>query len=124
LRQETRRKAGLAGARLPEKQHFRKEDVMATLNLAAAKSLINANTEIGDAAKETINRQLDDAAAPIPDTWVYRLVVLALGVAIFVPLIAVLINKDIETMKLLLPIATGALGALAGLLAPSPATRS
>jgi type VI protein secretion system component VasF len=91
---------------------------MATLNLEAAKSLVKANAEISDAAKETISNQLDEAAA-IPDTWVYRVVVLALGLAIFTPLIAVLWGKSDETMKLLLPIGTGALGALAGLLVPA-----
>jgi hypothetical protein len=97
---------------------------MAVVSLSAAKSLINSSAAIDDTTKTAINGQLEDAAAPIPDTWVYRLVVLALGVAIFVPLIAVLMGKDIEMMKLLLPIATGALGALAGLLAPSPSARS
>ena len=59
------------------------------------------------------------AAAEVPDTWVYRIVVIALGLAIFIPLIAVLF-RDKDTGLLLLPLATGALGALAGLLAPSP----
>ena len=49
----------------------------------------------------------------------------ALGLAIFVPLFVLFVNnwtagETQETMKLLLPIATGALGALVGLLAPSP----
>jgi hypothetical protein len=91
---------------------------MATLNLAAAKSLVNASNSIDDATKETINRQLEDAVRTPPDTWVYRIVVVALGVAIFTPLFALKLEGT-TAMQMVLPIATGALGALAGLLTPT-----
>lgn len=47
------------------------------------------------------------------------MVVAFLGMAIFIPLVPV-IMRDSATAQMLLPVATGALGALAGLLAPSP----
>jgi hypothetical protein len=91
---------------------------MATLKLSTVQSLIeqtNLSPEEKDRFKATAGN-----LAQVPDTWVYRIVVLALGAAIFIPLLPVAM-KDSATAQMLLPIATGALGALAGLLAPSPA---
>ena len=82
------------------------------------------NAGVDDATRGTVMNEVREAAGPLPDTWIYRIVVIALGLAIFVPLFA-MFGKDAAAAKdlgqLLLPIATGALGALAGLLAPSPA---
>jgi hypothetical protein len=93
---------------------------MAMVRLSAVKSAINASG-IADAEKTDILEEVKSAAAPLPDTWVYRIVVIALGLAIFVPLIGPLVSTQADVIQVLLPIATGALGALAGLLAPSPA---
>ena len=63
---------------------------------------------------------------PVPDTWIYRLVVGALGFAILLVIIGVVILatscKSIETpiITLFTAIVSGSVGALAGLLAPSP----
>ncbi|HWT12564.1 MAG TPA: hypothetical protein VN231_07410 [Allosphingosinicella sp.] len=93
---------------------------MASLRLSAAKTAVN-DAAIGDQDKAAVIRALEDAAGPLPDTWVYRIVVIALGLALFVPLIGPLVAPaEEDVIQLLLPIATGALGALAGLLAPSP----
>jgi hypothetical protein len=72
-----------------------------------------------DATKSQIKTAVAAATAPLPDTWIYRILVIAPGLAIFVPLVPLLVN-DKATVQLLLPVATTALGALAGLLAPSP----
>jgi hypothetical protein len=93
---------------------------MAMVRLSAVKSAINASG-IADAEKTDILEEVKSAATPLPDTWVYRIVVIALGLAIFVPLIGPLVSTQADVIQVLLPIATGALGALAGLLAPSPA---
>ena len=63
----------------------------------------------------------------IPDTWVYRIVVLAIGVALVSIVIGVLVMVATGNYKgeaslptMLTAIGSTALGALAGLLAPSP----
>jgi uncharacterized membrane protein YdbT with pleckstrin-like domain len=95
---------------------------MAMVGLSAVKSAVNEST-IPEPAKAAIISEVERSLAPLPDTWVYRIVVIALGVAIFIPLIGPLVtNNQQGVIGVLLPIATGALGALAGLLAPSPVT--
>jgi hypothetical protein len=93
---------------------------MAMVRLSAVKSALNSSA-IPESDKSEILEEVRNAA-PIPDTWVYRIVVIALGLAIFAPLIGPLVApKQDDVIQVLLPIATGALGVLAGLLAPSPA---
>ena len=68
----------------------------------------------------------DVAPVPLPDNWVYRIVVGTLGLAILLVIIAVVIlslaskGSDQGVLTILTAIASGAIGALAGLLAPSP----
>lgn len=90
---------------------------MASLKLSTVRTLIQ-DSSLPQNEKDAIVASAQQAAE-VPDTWIYRIVVLALGLALFIPLVAVLF-KDKDTAQLLLPLATGALGALAGLLAPSP----
>lgn len=62
----------------------------------------------------------------LPDNWVYRLVVGSLGLAILLVITGIIIltasDKTIEptVTTLFTAIASGAVGALAGLLAPAP----
>lgn len=62
----------------------------------------------------------------LPDNWVYRLVVGSLGLAILLVIIGVIVlASSVKTVEptvitLFTAIASGAVGALAGLLAPSP----
>jgi hypothetical protein len=92
---------------------------MTLVRLSAVNSAIDSSAADAATANQ-IKSAVVAAAAPLPDTWIYRIVVIALGLAIFVPLVPLLVS-DRATVQLLLPIATTALGALAGLLAPSPA---
>lgn len=92
---------------------------MASLKLSAAQDVIQ-RSNLTDDEKNILQKDMA-RVANVPDTPVYRIVVFALGLAIFIPLVPVLM-RDSATAQMLLPIATGALGALAGLLAPSPAT--
>lgn len=56
------------------------------------------------------------------DPWVYRIVVLVLGLAVFASLIGAIILtiQDHSTPELLIALGSAAMGGLAGLLAPSP----
>ena len=96
---------------------------MTNVRLAAVNSAIESS-DIDPDKKAALKTAVLSAAA-VPDTWIYRIVVLSLGLAIFVPLAGLFAGQDAAAQKdlaqLLLPIATAALGALAGLLAPSPA---
>lgn len=62
----------------------------------------------------------------VPDNWVYRMVVGSLGLAILLVIVGIIIlslsTRTIEptVSTLFTAIASGAVGALAGLLAPSP----
>jgi hypothetical protein len=96
---------------------------MTNVPISAVYSLID-NAHRAPDQKVDLKARVLTAAAPPPDTWIYRIVVVALGLALFVPLAGVFAGKDPGSQKdlaqLLLPVATAALGALAGLLAPSP----
>src|SRR5438034_7473782 len=74
-------------------------------------------------------KALADFSAPPPplqtDAWIYRLVVIALGLAVLIALIGAIVlasQGKADTPQVLTAIGSAAVGALAGLLAPSPAT--
>jgi hypothetical protein len=67
------------------------------------------------------------AVAPLQsDVWIYRIVVVALGSAVIIAALGAIglaaFGKSIP--ELLIALGSGAVGALAGLLAPSPAGRN
>ena len=97
---------------------------MTALRLSSVNSAIDAS-DITPEKKAALKTAIVSAAAPLPDTWIYRIVVISLGLAIFIPLVGLVAGADSSSKKelaqILLPVATAALGALAGLLAPSPA---
>jgi hypothetical protein len=98
---------------------------MADVRMSAVESAVR-DSAIDEDAKTAIISDVK-ANAGVPDTWIYRIGVAAVGLAIFVPLFAIMAKpgaNEMELGQLLLPIATGALGALAGLLAPSPTARN
>lgn len=62
-------------------------------------------------------------AAPLQsDVWIYRFVVLALGLCLLIALLgAIYLSAQGKTLPdILIGLGSGAIGALAGLLAPSP----
>jgi hypothetical protein len=75
-------------------------------------------TEISQDPAGTLAR----VAAPLPDTTVYKIVVSALGLAVLIALIGAIILtlRDKTNLEVLTAIGSAAVGALAGLLAPSP----
>ena len=66
-------------------------------------------------------------AAPLQsDVWIYRMVVGALGLAVLIAIIGAIIlsmNGDGNIPDVLTALGSAAVGALAGLLAPSPSNR-
>lgn len=65
----------------------------------------------------------ENQATGVPDNWIYRLVVLALGIAVVlvvVGAIALSFKTGSAIPELMTAIGSAAVGALAGLLAPSP----
>jgi hypothetical protein len=75
----------------------------------------------------TAVKQIQTTSPILPDTWIYRTVVGSLGLSVVLVIIAVVIltmnakSGDNGVPTILTAIASGAIGALAGLLAPSPA---
>jgi hypothetical protein len=60
------------------------------------------------------------------DKWIYRIVVIALGLAVLMAIAggsAVILGTDREVPDLFLALGSAAVGALAGLLAPSPSRK-
>ncbi len=83
--------------------------------------------EITEQGKERFTKKLDDVKESISalksDKWVYRLVVIFLGLAIIGGLTATffLSMEKLDVPEIFLAIGSAGVGALAGLLAPSPA---
>jgi hypothetical protein len=66
---------------------------------------------------------LADLAAIPDDVWIYRIVVVALSLTVLITLIGAfyLTSKEMALPEGILALGSAAIGALAGLLAPSPA---
>ncbi|MET3035082.1 hypothetical protein ABXT08_03170 [Chryseobacterium sp. NRRL B-14859] len=81
------------------------------------KTLINDNVNIEDLEVQTPKET---------DSWIYRIIVIALGLsilAIIIGLIIITLNEvpfESQLITVFTAISSGAIGALAGLLAPSP----
>ena len=97
--------------------------------LSALKTELINNPDLNNQFKEDPVKAIQqfNTSQNIPDTWIYRIVVGSLGLSVILVIIAVVIltfNKDGSVDKdvptILTAIASGAIGALAGLLAPSP----
>lgn len=73
---------------------------------------------------ETTLARID--AQPVPDTWIYRIVVISLGLAVLSCIIGAIVLSALgkPIPELLIALGSGAIGALAGLLAPSPSSGS
>jgi hypothetical protein len=95
-------------------------------NFSEFQNELTTNTELQAEFKDDPVRAIQNFQASVPDNWVYRLVVGSLGLAIILVIIGIItlaysddtIEPTITT--LFTAIASGSVGALAGLLAPSP----
>jgi len=99
-------------------------------SFAEFKSELKNNIDLQNDFKNDPVKAVDKVStAPsfVPDTWIYRIVVGSLGLAIILAIVGTVIltinnnatDKNVPTI--LTAISSGAIGALAGLLAPSPA---
>ena len=93
---------------------------------------LTARTDIPQDARDVISSSIKDIATPLQtDVWIYRVVVMVLGLTllatVFGGIILAIIGHGDQTVKLpdaVVAIGSAAVGALAGLLAPSPVSRS
>jgi len=70
-------------------------------------------------------KEISENRSPVPDNWIYRIVVGSLGLSVILVIIGTIIlnpDSDKNLPTVFTAIASGAIGALAGLLAPSPVT--
>lgn len=101
-------------------------------NLQEFKSLLANNVQLQDAFKQdplgALNK-IEDTSS-LPDNWVYRIVVGSLGLVILIITTGIvwrvatganIDDKNVPTI--LTALGSAAVGALAGLLAPSPARK-
>ncbi|HJY14043.1 MAG TPA: hypothetical protein VJ304_14715 [Flavobacterium sp.] len=93
------------------------------------KTALNNNPILQQEFKEDPVRAAENFVITNPketDPWIYRIIVLALGLAILsiiIGLVIITMNKvtfDQQLITIFTAISSGAIGALAGLLAPSP----
>src|SRR5687768_2979700 len=85
-------------------------------------SWVARDPELAEEIKQDPAGTLSRIAAPIPNTTVYKIVVSALGLAVLIALVGsiILVWKDKTNLEVLTGLGSAAVGALAGLLAPSP----
>lgn len=93
------------------------------------KTALNNNPKLQEEFKEDPVRAAESMVTTNPkdtDSWIYRIIVLALGLSvlsIITGLIVISVNKiplEEQLVTIFTAIASGSIGALAGLLAPSP----
>ena len=85
---------------------------------------VSSDPVLAEAIREDPARAIASVAAPaIPDTWIYRIVVISLGLVVLVSAVGAIVlefNGRSGTPEILVALGSAAVGALAGLLAPSP----
>ena len=87
---------------------------------------LETNTNLQKEFKEDPLKAIQQFQSSLPDNWLYRMIVGSLGLAILLVIVGIVIlsfsTKPIEpsVSTLFTAIASGAVGALAGLLAPQP----
>jgi hypothetical protein len=96
-------------------------------SLEGLASRVSTDSALADAIKDdpaaTLSGIAADASALSTDKWTYRIVVLSLGFAVLIGMIGLIVLswKGVQTVPDgLVAIGSAAVGALAGLLAPSP----
>lgn len=79
----------------------------------------------GNGARNTIRRGAYAQSVPSNDVWIYRLVVVVLGLVLIIASVGALMlgMADKSAPDVMVALGSGAVGALAGLLAPSPSNR-
>ncbi len=98
-------------------------------SLEGLASRVSTDPELANAIKNdpetTLSGIAAEASALTTDKWTYRIVVLSLGFAVLIGMIGLIILswKGVQSVPDgLVAIGSAAVGALAGLLAPSPKT--
>ena len=98
-------------------------------NTAVAKAMarISAESTIPDTVKQDLVMTLGMAGSPLQtDPWIYRRVVASLGFAVIATVLGGLWlagSSGADVPEGIIALGSAAVGALAGLLAPSPVTR-
>src|SRR4051794_26057584 len=102
------------------------KNIQSIQSISDLKAEIANNPEIQQAFKDDPIKASQQLTQLLPDNWVYRMVVGSLGVSILLVIIGIIILSlssyqiDPTVSTLFTAIASGSVGALAGLLAPQP----
>lgn len=92
-------------------------------SVRALAARVSHSPELADKIKADPVAALTELAGPLEtDVWIYRIVVTALGLVVLVALIGAIILTAVTKVvpDVLTALGSAAIGALAGLLAPSP----
>jgi len=85
---------------------------------------LDKDETLQDRFKQDPVKTIKENRSLVPDNWIYRIVVGSLGLSVLLVIIGTIIlnpDSDKNLPTVFTAIASGAIGALAGLLAPSPA---
>jgi hypothetical protein len=99
-----------------------------SVNVEDVISSVRAKSDIPDAPKRELIEQLEAIPRPLDtDPWIYRMVVFFLGLTVLVTVLGGIIltwvggaSPNFQIPQGVVAIGSAAVGALAGLLAPSP----
>jgi hypothetical protein len=101
---------------------------MSTSNIESIIASVKASPEIPDLQKSDLVKKLQSIPSPLQtDPWIYRFVVLFLGLAVLTTVVGGIVltysggtSQNFQIPQGIVAIGSAAVGALAGLLAPSP----
>ncbi len=101
---------------------------MSTPNIPSIIESVRTAVEIPEPQRNELIRKLESVPSPLQtDPWIYRFVVLFLGLAVLTTVVGGIVltytggtNQNFQVPQGIIAIGSAAVGALAGLLAPSP----
>lgn len=101
---------------------------MRTPNIDNVIESVKTATEIPESQRNELIRKLEAIPSPLQtDPWIYRMVVLFLGLAVLTTVVGGIVltytggtSQNFQIPQGIVAIGSAAVGALAGLLAPSP----
>ena len=113
---------------MTEKQIPRSADVLVNTAIETPGVMDQLKSNPEETLKKLALQSTQQVPAYVPDTWIYRIVVGSLGfvcIAVVIGSIALAFNSggNAEIPDVLTALGSAAIGALAGILAPSPASK-
>lgn len=113
---------------MSENQKPRSADVLVNTAIETPGVMDQLKAHPEETLKKLAEQSTQQVPAYVPDTWIYRMVVgslgfVCIGVVIGALTISIIYGKDAVIPDILTALGSAAIGALAGILAPSPSSK-